>query len=123
MDAKEHLFYGFGHVAYALAKADGKVQYQEHNSIHRAVEDAIRDFDYDFSVVDIAFQVLETEYFDVETAYKTGLRSMHLGNDYLTDDHVKVFVQILEKVAASHAPTTELEQNLIDRFKEDVKSV
>lgn len=123
MDARDHLFYGFGYVAYALALADGAVQYQEHNAIHSAIEKAMKEFTYEFTLADIAFQVLEEEHFDVKTAYRIGLKNMHLGNDHLTDEYRSKFVKVLEEIAESYPPVTTDEQHLVDQFKEDIKTV
>lgn len=120
MDAQEHLFYGFGHVAYALAMADGEVQREEHDTIHEIVENGIKEFTADYSVTDIIFQLLEKEHFDMKTAYKYGIENMRLGDFYLTKSIRSAFIDTLEKLAAAHTPTTDDERRLINDFKEDV---
>jgi hypothetical protein len=123
MDAQEHLFYGFGHVVYAVAMADGKVQTEEHRAIHEIVEKRIKDLCPDFSVSDIIFQLLEKEHFSRDTAYDYGIRFMKLGDYYLTRAIRDAFVDTVEAVAAAYPPSVNEERRLINEFKEDLRTM
>jgi len=77
MDAKQHLYYGLGLIAYAVAGIDGKVQREERETIQRLLSEGIKKVDVDYDVADIIFQIVEKEKADFFG------ESMHLNLDLI----------------------------------------
>jgi hypothetical protein len=60
MDAKQHLYYALGIMAYAVAKSDGEVQNEERQMIHKiVVEESGHEIDFDYA--EIIFSILQKE--------------------------------------------------------------
>lgn len=123
MDAKQSLFYGLGQVAYAVAQADGKVQREEREKLHKFLKEEINRIDADFDYTDIIFQLLDKEHIDFETSYKWGIDSMKLGSHKLTSQLRWEFVDLLCKVAESYPPTSKNEMEIISRFLQDLRKM
>lgn len=121
MDAKQHLFYGLGHIAYAVAQADGKLQESEKQIFHKLMKEEISRVDSDFDYSDIIFQVLEKEHVDFETAYKWGMDAIHLGEHKITPSLKWEFLDIIYKVAEHFPPVTLKENEIISRFARDLR--
>jgi predicted metal-dependent RNase len=70
MEAKERLYYALGELAYAVAMADGQINYEERNKLHDIVVKEIEAGNYNFDISGIIFQILQKEEsFTVEEAY------------------------------------------------------
>jgi uncharacterized tellurite resistance protein B-like protein len=123
MDARQHLFYGLGQVAYAVAQADGKIQRAEREKLHEMLTDELHRIDNDYSYADIIFHLLDKEHMDYEMSYRWGLDSIRLGSHKLTSKLKWDFTDILFKVAAAFPPTTRSEENIIFRFIRDIKGL
>lgn len=123
MDAKQSLFYGLGQVVYAVAQADGKVQREEREKLHKFLKEEINRIDADFDYTDIIFQLLDKEHIDFETSYKWGIDSMKLGSHKLTSQLRWEFVDLLCKVAESYPPTSKNEMEIISRFLQDLRKM
>ena len=105
MDAKQHLYYAIGIMAYAVAKADGHVQEEEKDKLQQIVEEEI-DHSIDFGYANIIFQILEKDDQDVSGLYSWIENALSNGKHYLTDElKVKIKV-VLSKVAEAFPPTT-----------------
>lgn len=122
MDAKQHLFYGLGHIAYAVAQADGKLQESEKQIFHRMMKEEMARVDSDFDYSDIIFQVLEKEHVDFETAYKWGMDAIRLGDYKLTPTLKWEFLDIIYKIADHFPPVSIKEQEIISRFARDLRN-
>ena len=59
MDAHEHLFYGLGIVAFAVANADGEIQASEKRELHELMVEWSSRYASDYNVTEIIFQILE----------------------------------------------------------------
>lgn len=123
MDAKQSLFYGLGQVAYAVAQADGKVQREEREKLHKFLKEEINRIDADFDYTDIIFTLLDKEHIDFETSYKWGIDSMNLGSHKLTPLLRWEFLDLLCKVAESYPPTSKNEMEIITRFLQDLRKM
>ncbi|HYG51997.1 MAG TPA: hypothetical protein VD905_13895 [Flavobacteriales bacterium] len=123
MDAKQHLFYGLGQVAYAVAQADGKIQRQEREKLHDMLTDEFTKIDTDYGYADIIFQLLEKEHMDFEHSYKWGIDAIKLGSHKLNSKLKWDFTDILFKVAAAYPPSTRSEEEIIFRFIKDIKGL
>lgn len=123
MDATQSLYYGLGHVAYAVALADGKVQREEHKKIHDICVEGMKGLSSDLSVSEIIFSILEKEHMDAATTYKWGVDAVLLGSYKLTPEIEEAFFAVLGKIAEAFPPATDEELDYIEKFREDVKKL
>lgn len=123
MTPLENLHYAIGELAYAIARADGKVQKEERKKFHSIVEAELRCKDYAFDISDIIFQIIDKDKSDSETTYKWAMDQIKLNSHYLSPQLKKTFIRVMEKVAKAFPPVTKGEQNLIDRFKNDIDPI
>lgn len=124
MDGVERLYYALGELAYAVAKADGKVNQEERRKIHDIVVKGAQCNNHNFSVSEIIFHILQKEkIFNVEDAYQSAMREIETCRHYLTDDMKAEFVAVLDKVARAFGTVTVGEKDVIERFREDIDKV
>lgn len=124
MDGVERLYYALGELAYAVAKADGKINVEERNKLHDIVLKGAKCHDYNFNISEIIFHILQKEkIFTVEDSYKSALREINTCSNYLTDDMKAEFVAVLDKVARAFDSVTIEERNIIDRFRADIDKI
>ncbi|MFN3342929.1 MAG: hypothetical protein ACK40M_09550 [Flavobacteriales bacterium] len=123
MDAKQHLYYGLGLIAYAVAGIDGKVQREERETIQRLLSEGIKKVDVDYDVADIIFQIVEKEKADFETAYNWGIDAFKLGSHHLTPGMKWVFLDILQSVSDAFPDAAMVEGELIARFARDLRAI
>jgi len=124
MTGKERMYFGLGLAAYAVAKADGKIDQEERNKLHEIVTTSINCQDEGINVSEIIFHVLgKHDNFEVENLYNLALKEITDYKSYLTDDMRSDFPAILEKVARSMAPITAEENALIVRFRNDINYI
>ena len=119
----ENLHYAIGELAYAVARADGKVQKEERKKFHDIVAAELRCKDYAFDVSDIIFQLMEKDKFDTETTYKWAMNEIKTNSHYLSPHLKETFIKVMEKVAKAYKPVTLDELNLIERFKTDISNI
>jgi len=122
MDAKQHLYYALGSLAYAVAKSDGKVQLEEREKLAEIVERGI-EHNLDFNYTDIIFQLLQKEKMGFNEVYKWAMHSFELGKYHFTDEMKTSFIKVIEEVAAAFPPTSPEEAELISRFANDLKAL
>jgi len=120
MDAKQHLYYALGQLAYAVAKADGVVQSEERELLHSIVMEQMDNHQEDFDYSMIIFEVLSKDKPSYETTYKWAMDSMALGSHYLTTELKEKFMNVIIAVAKAMPPITLEEQDIINRFKADL---
>lgn len=123
MDSRQHLFYGLGLIAYAVADIDGKVQRSESETLHRIMKEGIAKIDPDYDLADIIFQVMQHDKIDFETAYKWGMDAFKTGEQYLTPGMKWNFLDILQEVADAFPTASNQEGELIARFARDLRSL
>ena len=122
MDAYGSLFYGLGQVVYAISLADGKVQREEADKLHEIVVKKLQESSVTFDYADIIFKILKGDaILTTEQAFEDGMENIRLGDNHLTDDLKKTFVEIVEEIAGAYPPKTSAEAVLIDRFKRELK--
>lgn len=120
--SKQHLFYAIGILAYAVAKADEKIQSEELKVLKEIVKSEI-DHDVDFGYTEIIFQLLAKDGNSIDTVYEWAMNSIELGKHHLTMDLKYKFCSLLKKVAAAFPPSTDAEKELIKRFDSDIEKV
>lgn len=116
----ENLHYAIGELAYAVARADGKVQEQERRKFQEIVETELNLGDPDFDVSEIIFRIMEKDQPDVETTYRWAIKQIRTNSHYLSPMLKQTFINVLDKMAEAYPPVTAEEKKLIDRFKEDI---
>ena len=124
MDGVERLYYALGELAYAVAKADGQINFEERNKLHDIVVNEAKCHNHDFNVSEIIFHILQKEkVFSVEDSYRSAIKEINICSNYLTDDMKAEFVAVLDKVARAFDSYTVEERNLIERFRVDIDRV
>ena len=122
MDYKEHLYYGLGHIVYAIAAADGKVQLEEKQKLEEIINEEMQKHNYTYDVTEIIFKLLDKEH-GILDAYKIGIKEMSLGSHHLDADLKEQFLCILRRVAAAFPPITDEEGEVIYNFEEDIQKM
>lgn len=120
MDNVQGLYYAFGQLAYAVAAADGAIQQEERNALHKLLASKFSDHNVDFDYSEIIFQILAKDHIKVHTAYEWAMKELKLNKHYLTEKKKSDFIEILQKIAESKKPVTIEEKNVISKFKEDI---
>ena len=123
MDAKQQLYYALGQLAYAVAKADGQIQKEEKELLHKIVTDEVEKNSYDFDIADIIFHILQKDKKDFETTYNWAIHSMKLGKHHFSEEMKDQFLHIIKKVAKAFPPISMEESEIIDRFSRDLKTL
>src|SRR5690606_18304384 len=122
MDAKQHLYYALGALAYAVAKADGKVQREEKEKVKEIVSVGIK-HSMDFNYTDIIFQLLQKDKMGFKEVYSWAMRSFELGKYHFSSEMKKDFINVINQVAEAFPPESDEERALIARFSEDINSL
>ncbi len=115
-NALSSLYLGFGNLVYALAKADGRVQNEEADTVRQLL--AEQPFG---ELAQYAFTLLEERNVSVEEAYAFGMRRLTDNRKALNDSLKKQFVDMLLHVAGAHDDTSRKEQDMIKRFRRDLR--
>lgn len=117
MDAQEHLFYGLGMVAYAVASADGSIQASERRELHEIIDRWTKTIDTDFDVSEVIFSVLSKNESIVSTGFDEGMKYIRLGSNHLTERLKERFIYLIQDIAHAFPPVTSEEEDVVTRFK------
>lgn len=120
MTPTENLYYALGEIAYAIAKADGRIQNDEVKKFHTILESELQLAEHSFTVADIIFHIMDKDHVDAETAYENGLNQMRHYSHYLTPELKLNFLRVAEKIAQAFPPRLHSEQNMIMRLRADI---
>ncbi len=118
----QNLHYAIGELAYAVARADGKVQREERELFKDIIETELRK-DPDFDLADIIFKVMDKDKLDSDTVYSWALHEIKTNSHYLSPGLKATFLRIMERIAGAFPPVTASERRLINRFKKDIEPV
>ncbi|MEZ0540729.1 TerB family tellurite resistance protein [Fibrella arboris] len=110
------LYLGLGSVAYALAKVDGRIQLAE----MQTVKELLANVPHGHLAL-YAFFLRENSDESVEEAYAFGMRRFTYNRKALTERTKKRFVNMLIRIANAHDDTSRKEQELIRRFRRDLR--
>lgn len=121
MSPLESLHYAIGELAYAVARADGKLQKEENDKFAEIVKKELQEQHYEFEVADITYKVMTRDKSDMETTYYWALHEMRIYSHYLSPALKQKFIQILETIAEAFPPATFEEKGLVERFKMDIE--
>jgi len=124
MDARQHLFYGLGQIAYAIAISDGKIQKEEEEALMQLVKNGLGKLGADISYTEIIFKIHDKDKSqDGEFLYKEGIKNLDLGKHHFSNDLQQGFLSLLEEIADSHNSTNQGERRLLNAFKTDVANL
>ncbi|MCI5055857.1 MAG: hypothetical protein MRY83_07095 [Flavobacteriales bacterium] len=120
MTAEEHLYYGFGHVAHAIAMADGKIQREEEQKLHDIVVEHLKDEFSNISISEIIFDILKDEHRSVEELYDHGINNIDLGSHHMTEKIKDLFLNTAVLIADAFPPFSKEENEVISKLKADL---
>jgi uncharacterized tellurite resistance protein B-like protein len=123
MEGKENIYYALGEMAYAVAKADGTVQREERDKIHRIVLEETSHHKLDFDLAEIIFHILKKDDMDANTSYDWAMGEFRTHKQYLTADLVVDFTAVVEKVALAFDSYTKGEKKMVTRFRTELGSL
>jgi uncharacterized tellurite resistance protein B-like protein len=114
--ANTDLYMGLGSMIYAVAKSDGKFQLDEMQTAKEVLADEPH------GELALYALMLREEYNEtVEEAYAFAMRRFTNQRQHLTETTKKHFVLILQRIANAHDDTSRKEQDLIQRFRRDLR--
>lgn len=116
----QQLHYAMGLVAYAMSGIDGKVQKQEREKFFNIVSAELRYHNYDFSISDIIYRVLDRDKTDAKTAYEWAMNEIRLNSHYLDPKMKELYIRVVDKIAKAFPPVTAEERDLLEQFKIDL---
>jgi uncharacterized tellurite resistance protein B-like protein len=123
MTSLESLYYAIGELAYAVARADGKIQEQEKEKIHQIVENALKNNEHNFDISEIVFQLMERDKVDSRTSYNWAMKQIRLNSHYLSPKLKKTIISVMEQVAEAYPPITGEERELIEDCKKEMEEI
>jgi uncharacterized tellurite resistance protein B-like protein len=123
MTPTENLYYALGEMAYAVARADGRIQNDEVKKFHAILEAELQVAGDSLNIADIIFHIMDKDHVDAETAYTNAIRQMKLNSQYLSAEMKLSFLHVVEKVAIAFPPALRSEKNMIARFRKDISEI
>ena len=121
MTAKEHIYFGFGHVVYSLAFSDGKIQNEEKQILQDILNNRLSN-GKDISA--IIFTLLNKEMLlNVQSAFDMGIKNIKLGDNHLTKEMILDFNEVLLEIAKAFPPDTEDEKEIIKQFNSEFNNL
>jgi uncharacterized tellurite resistance protein B-like protein len=121
MTSLESLYYAIGELAYAVARADGKIQEQEKEKIHQIVENALRNNEHNFDISEIVFKLMEKDKADSRASYNWAIKQIKLNSHYLSPKMKETIISVMEQVAEAYPPVTKEEHKLIEDCKKEIE--
>lgn len=122
MNSKQHLYYALGILAYSIALADGKVQREELQELEAIVnEDSGHQFDVGYA--DIIFRLLNSQKHGEHKVYDWAMSEFENGRHHLTGEMIEKFTRVINRVAEAYPPTTQEEEDIIQRFKVEIREL
>lgn len=115
MEAREHLYYGLGMLAYAVAKADGDIQMSEKRELHELISEWSDQYSSNFDITEIIFSLFDKTKPTLEQGLEMGVRSIKLGSEHMNEQLKEHFIYLIRDIAHSFPPVTENEDAIITR--------
>ena len=116
----QNLHYAIGELAYAIARADGRVQKEERQAFHDMVSEELQNNNYAFDISGIIFQIMDKDKARLPDAYYSALKQIQQNSHYLSPSMKVKFITVIERVAAAYPPVTPGENHLINKFRRDI---
>jgi len=121
MNPTQNLYYALGHLAFAIAKADGHIQKEEKQKLHDIILNHSNPGDFGYS--EIIFRILEKDHLDIDTTYNWALNEIELCKHYFDPGIRNDFFYVLEKVAEAFPPVSKQERNLLEKLRNDLQNL
>ena len=119
---KQSIYYALGILAYAVAKSDGEIQYEEREKLSEIIKREL-EHNLDFQYAEIIFQLLEKEDSKYENVYNWALEELNKGRHFLTTEIRNQMIEVLQDIANAFGTVTIEESNIIEQFKKDLKII
>jgi len=111
----QELYLGLGSAAYALAKADGRLQSAETETLRLIL---LHEPQADVTLQ--AFDVQEQYNVSVEEAYQYAFRRFESSRQHLDEETKKQFIRVMERIAQAYDGVSRKENELLRRFRRDL---
>jgi uncharacterized tellurite resistance protein B-like protein len=123
MTPLENLYYAAGELAYVVAKADGNVQPAERIKLVSLLKEVLSDGGTNgVDVSSIIFQLLDGKsHQDTESTYTWAMDAIRTNSHYLSPELKEKMIRLLERVAETYPPVTAEENQVIERFRNEIK--
>lgn len=122
MEAKQNIYYALGILAYAIAKADGKIQVQERERLFEIVKKE-SNHSIDFEYAEIIFQILERDNLGYRNTYQWAINELIKGRHYLSPEIKEKMIHTLNEIALAFNLISKEEKSIINQFKIDLESI
>ena len=117
----ENLYYAIGELAYAVARADGKVQNEERNRFHDIMITELGRKHSEIDISEIIFKLIDKRNStDSETTYHWAMNEIRMNSHYMSPELKTKFIRVMERIAEAYPPVTPEEEKIISRFKTDI---
>ena len=122
MEARQNIYYALGILAFAIAKSDGKINWEEKEKLFEIVKREM-DHDIDFEYAEIIFQLLERDNLGFEKTYNWAIDELQKGRHYLSPEIKQKMIDTVEQIARAFDKVSSEEKDIIDRFKKDIQTI
>ena len=122
MEGKQNIYYALGILAFAIAKSDGKINWQEKEKLFEIVNREM-DHDIDFEYAEIIFQLLERDNLGFDRTYKWAIEELKKGRHYLSPEIKSKMIDTIEQIALAFDKVSNEESDIIERFKKDIETI
>lgn len=123
MTPLENIYAATGELAYAIAKADGKVQREEKEKFQEILKAEFDGRIGSSNHAAIIFQIMEKEHLNSEDAYRSAMHELNTNSHYLSPEMKEHIVHVIERVAKAFPPKVHAENEIIKRFIVDVQAI
>ena len=124
MEGTERLYYGLGLLAFAVAKADGKIDPEERRKLHEIVEKDKACNHPELDISEIIFHILKKyDKTHQQDLYDRAIKEFKTAKAFIEDDMRSDFPALLEKIARAFHPITPEENEIIQRFRKDLDEI
>jgi uncharacterized tellurite resistance protein B-like protein len=120
--SRQNIYIAMGSLAYAITKADGKIQEQEKNTIKQLAQKEFELNDQDNEWIEHMFTKLEKEGISLDDAYNYALDVLEANRfEFDFDQEMKQkCVKFMERIAESSDGVSVNEQLILKKFKKDI---
>ena len=123
MEHLQNLYYALAELAYAIAKADGQIQFEEKKIIHDIVITELKRNNFYFENLELVVRFIQIDDMPIETIYTEALDVIKNNSFYLDKSLKEKFIDVIQQIAIAFPPVTESEKSIIDRFKRDINRI
>ena len=122
MVGKQSIYYALGILAYAVAKSDGEIQFEEREKLAEIIEREL-EHNLDFQYAEIIFELLEKDNSKYDNVYNWAIQELKKGRHFLSPEIKSQLIGVLQDIAKAFGSVTIEESNIIERFEKDLKLI